>query len=126
VLSDAAGATQVILIATGSEVQLALAAQAQLAARGVAARVVSMPSWELFEKMPADYRDTVLPPSVSARVAVEAGIAMGWERYVGTSGAVVGMTGFGASAPGGTVLEKFGFTAERVVDAALKVLRQPT
>jgi transketolase len=126
VLSDAAGALQVVLIATGSEVQLALAAQAQLAERGVAARVVSMPSWELFEKMPADYRDTVLPPSVSARVAVEAGIAMGWERYVGTSGAVVGMTGFGASAPGGTVLEKFGFTAERVVDAALKVLRQPS
>jgi transketolase len=122
VLSDAAGAPQVVLIATGSEVPLALAAQAMLAESGVAARVVSMPSWELFEKMPADYRNAVLPPSVSARVAVEAGIAMGWERYVGAGGAVVGMTGFGASAPGGTVLEKFGFTAERVVEAVEGVL----
>jgi len=135
VLSDAAGAPQAVLIATGSEVQLALKAQGMLAERGVAARVVSMPSWELFEKMPRDYRDAVLPPAVSARVAVEAGIAMGWERYVGASGAVVGMTGFGASAPGGTVMEKFGFSAERVVDAALgvlgrlsssKVVRQPS
>ena len=121
VLSDA-GEPQAVLIATGSEVQLALNAQALLAERGVAARVVSMPSWELFEKMPRDYRDAVLPPAVTARVAVEAGIAMGWERYVGASGAVVGMTGFGASAPGGTVMEKFGFTSERVVDAALRVL----
>jgi transketolase len=81
-----------------------------------------MPSWELFEKMPRDYRDAVLPPAVSARVAVEGGIAMGWERYVGAGGAVVGMAGFGASAPGGTVMEKFGFTAERVAEAALRVL----
>ena len=121
VLSDA-GEPQAVLIATGSEVQLALNAQALLAERGVAARVVSMPSWELFEKMPREYRDAVLPPAVTARVAVEAGIAMGWERYVGASGAVVGMTGFGASAPGGTVMEKFGFTSERVVEAALRVL----
>jgi transketolase len=122
VLSDAAGTPQVVLIATGSEVPLALKAQAILAERAVAARVVSLPCWELFEKMPRGYRDAVLPPAVSARVAVEAGIPMGWERYVGSSGAVVGMTGFGASAPGGTVMEKFGFTAERVSDAALSVL----
>jgi len=125
VLSDA-DEPQAVLIATGSEVQLALKAQGMLSERGVAARVVSMPSWELFERMPRDYRDAVLPPAVSARVAVEAGIAMGWERYVGDSGTVVGMTGFGASAPGETVMEKFGFTAERVVDAALRVLgRRP-
>jgi transketolase len=125
VLSDAVD-PQVLLIATGSEVQLALKAQEVLSERGVAVRVVSMPSWELFEEMPRDYRDAVLPPAVAARVAVEAGIAMGWERYVGDSGTVVGMTGFGASAPGGTVMEKFGFTAERVVEAALRVLgRRP-
>jgi len=125
VLSDA-DEPQAVLIATGSEVQLALKAQGMLSERGVAARVVSMPSWELLERMPRDYRDAVLPPAVSARVAVEAGIAMGWERYVGDSGTVVGMTGFGASAPGETVMEKFGFTAERVVDAALRVLgRRP-
>jgi transketolase len=122
VLSDGAGAPQVVLIASGSEVQLAVKAQGMLAEKGVAARVVSMPSWELFGKMPRDYRDAVLPPTVPARVAVEAGIAMGWERYVGASGAVVGMSGFGASAPGGTVMEKFGFTAEHVVAAALGVL----
>jgi transketolase len=122
VLSDGSGAPQVVLIATGSEVQLAVKAQGMLAEKGVAARVVSMPSWELFERMPRDYRDAVLPPAIAARVAVEAGIGMGWERYVGAGGAVVGMSGFGASAPGGTVMEKFGFTAERVADVALSVL----
>jgi transketolase len=122
VLSPAAGEPRAVLIASGSEVQLALKAQSLLAGDGVAASVVSMPSWELFEAMPGDYRDSVLPPTVRARVAVEAGIAMGWERYVGAAGAVVGMTGFGASAPGGTVMEKFGFTGERVRDAVLKVL----
>ena len=122
VLSDAPGEPEVVLIATGSEVHLALKAQGMLAARGVAGRVVSMPSWELFEKMPADYRDSVLPPAVRARVAVEAGIGMGWERWVGAFGEVVCQAGFGASAPGGTVMEKFGFTAERVVEAVLKVL----
>jgi transketolase len=125
VLSDAPGAPEVILIATGSEVQLALKAQGQLSERGVAARVVSMPSWELFEKTPPDYRDSVLPPAVRARVAVEAGVNMGWERWVGSSGAVVGQAGFGASAPGGTVMEKFGFTAERVVETVLRVLGRP-
>jgi transketolase len=126
VLSDCADAPEAILIGSGSEVHLALKAQSLLAEKGVAARVVSLPSWELFEKMPADYRDSVLPPGVRVRVAVEAGIGMGWERYVGASGAVVGMAGFGASAPGGVVMEKFGFTAERVVEAVWRVLgRQP-
>jgi transketolase len=126
VLSDAAGPAEVVLIGSGAEVHLALKAQAVLAEKGVAARVVSLPSWELFDQMPPAYREAVLPPSVGARVAVEAGIALGWERYVGDSGAVVGMTGFGASAPGGTVMEKFGFTTERVVGAVWRVLgRQP-
>jgi transketolase len=88
-------------------------------------RVVSLPSWELFENMPQGYRDAVLPPEVRARVAVEAGIAMGWERYIGPTGAVVGMGSYGASAPGDTVMEKFGFTAERVVEAVMGILKNP-
>jgi transketolase len=125
VLSAPEGTPQAILIATGSEVHVAVEAQGLLAAKGVAASVVSMPSWELFEKMPQNYRDAVLPPAVRVRVAVEAGIGMGWERYVGASGVVVGMSGFGASAPGGTLMEKFGFTPERVADAVLGILNQP-
>jgi len=121
-LSDAGGPPRVILIASGSEVHLALKAQGLLAAKGVAARVVSMPSWELFEKMPREFRDSVLPPEVTARLAVEAGIGMGWERYVGAAGAGVFMTGFGASAPGETVMEKFGFTAATVAEKTLKLL----
>jgi transketolase len=126
VLSDSAGAPEALLIASGSEVHLALKAQEMMAVRGVAGRVVSMPSWKLFEKMPSDYRDAVLPPAVRARVAVEAGVALGWERWVGASGAVIGQAGFGASAPGGTVMEKFGFTAEHVLETVLSLLgRQP-
>jgi transketolase len=126
VLSDAVDELQVILVATGSEVHLALKAQEMLSERGVAARVVSMPSWELFERMPPDYRNAVLPPDVTARVVVEAGVAMGWERYMGAGGLGVFITDFGASAPGGTVMEKFGFTAEHVVETALRVVgRQP-
>ena len=124
ILSDSAGFPEAILIASGSEVHLALTAQALLAEKGAAVRVVSLPSWELFERMPQDYRDSVLPPAVKARVAVEAGIGMGWERCTGPDGAVVGLTGFGASAPGDTVMEKFGFTADRVVEAVLGVISQ--
>jgi len=119
------GEPQAVLIATGSEVHLAVTAQGLLAEKGVAASVVSIPSWELFEKMPQEYRDAVLPPAVRVRVAVEAGIGMGWERYVGGSGVVVGMNGFGASAPGGILMEKFGFTAVRVVDTVLEILNRP-
>jgi transketolase len=125
VLSAPEGAPQAILIATGSEVHLAVEARDLLAEKGVAASVVSMPSWELFEKMPQSYRDSVLPPDASVRVAVEAGIGMGWERYTGASGAMVGMSGFGASAPGGTLMEKFGFTAVRIVEAVLGILNDP-
>jgi transketolase len=125
VLSAPADESQAILIATGSEVHVALAAQGLLAEKGVAASVVSVPSWELFEKMPQSYRESILPPAISARVAVEAGVTLGWERYVGASGIVVGMNGFGASAPGGTLMEQFGFTPERVADAVLRVLSKP-
>jgi transketolase len=123
VLADSRqGNPQVILIGTGSEVAAALGAQKLLAEKGVAARVVSMPSWELFERQPQSYRDSVLPPTVMARVAVEAGVPLGWHKYVGPAGDVVGMTRFGASAPGPVVFEKFGFTPENVAARALRLL----
>ncbi len=118
VLWESAATPEVILLGTGSETHLALEAGKQLAAEGVAVRVVSLPSWELFDNQPADYREGVLPPAVRARVAVEAGITLGWEHYVGLDGAVVGMTGFGASAPAEELYEKFGITPECVVEAA--------
>ena len=115
-----------ILIATGSEVSLALAAQAQLVNEGVRSRVVSMPSWELFEAQSTDYRDSVLPPSVRARVSIEAGSPFGWERYVGPGGAILGVRRFGASAPGPIVMAHFGLTVDHVVAAAKAVLvREP-
>lgn len=113
---------RVLLIASGSEVAIALAAYDALTAEGIAARVVSMPSWELFEEQPRTYRDAVLPPSVQARVAVEAGVQLGWERYIGTRGAFVGMTGFGASAPYETAYRGFHITPEDVVQAARRCL----
>jgi transketolase len=112
----------VILIGTGSEVQLAVKAQELLAADGIAARVVSMPSWELFEAQPADYRESVLPPTVIARVSIEAGTPIGWERYVGLRGAAVGLNRFGASAPYKTIYEKLGITAEAMAEAARDLL----
>lgn len=124
VLADSDGKPDIILIAAGSEVHIALKAQKELAQKGVGARVVSMPSWELFEKTPQEYKDRVLLPEVTARIAIEAGIPMGWERYVGSGGAVIGMTGFGASAPGNFVMEKFGFTPENVVQKALELLKR--
>ena len=123
VLSDpAAGRAEVVLLATGSEVHVALAAQDLLAAGGVDARVVSLPSWELFDAQPQEYRDAVLPPSLTARVAVEAAGTFGWERYVGTTGAVVGMRSFGASAPAGDLAAHFGLTPESVAQAAREQL----
>jgi transketolase len=123
VLADAAvGEPDVILIATGTEVSLAVAAYEELTAEGVNARVVSMPSWELFDRQPPDYREQVLPPSVTARVAVEQASSLGWERYVGTTGRVIGMHTFGASAPLKDLQEKFGFTPQAVVAAAKEQL----
>jgi transketolase len=123
VLDDDDGTPDVILIGTGSEVQHAVAAADTLRAEdGVKVRVVSMPSWELFEAQPAEYRDTVLPPDVSARVAVEAASPHGWERYVGSDGAVIGIDRFGASAPGDVNMQKFGFTPENVAAHARQVM----
>ncbi|WP_173570632.1 transketolase [Acetobacter conturbans] len=118
VLADSGKTPAVIIIATGSEVSLAIEAHEKLEAEGVASRVVSMPSWELFEEQPQSYRDEVLPPSVTARVAVEAASPIGWHRYVGLTGEVVCMHGFGASAPASALLKKFGFTVEAVLAAA--------
>lgn len=128
VLWQSGGAPQVILIGTGSELQLALQAGRQLAAEGVAVRVVSMPSWELFERQPPAVRDAVLPPSCDCRVAVEAGASMGWARYVGANGRTVTLDRYGASAPCQILAEKFGFTVANVVHVAREALagRRPS
>lgn len=119
VLAEAGhGKPDVILIGTGSEVALCIAAHEELARDGIAARVVSMPSWELFEQQDDAYRDSVLPPEVTARVSVEEGSVIGWDRYVGTTGAKIGMHTFGSSAPIQDLQTKFGFTPEKVVAAA--------
>jgi transketolase len=122
VLSEANGQRpDLILIATGSEVQLALAAQAPLQKKGIAVRVVSMPSCELFERQDQGYRDTVLPPTVRKRLAIEAGAPLPWYRWVGLDGDIIAMTSFGASGPWQDVMRHFGFTAEHVVERALKL-----
>jgi transketolase len=108
----------VILIASGSEVQLCISAYERLKQEGIAARVVSMPSWELFEQQDRHYREEVLPPSVKARVTVEAGAVIGWDRYAGPEGTIIGMHGFGGSAPATGLMRKFGFVADRVLQAA--------
>ena len=118
VLIDGPGTAQVILIASGSEVSLCLAARGLLASEGIAARVVSMPSWELFEAQDEAYRESVLPPALAARVTVEEGSTIGWDRYAGPGGIVLGMHTFGLSAPIKVVAEHFGFTPERVAEAA--------
>jgi transketolase len=118
VIADAPGGQpQSILIATGSEVSLCLSAHEQLVAAGIRSRVVSLPSWEIFDSQPAAYRDEVLPPSVTARVAVEQASSLGWARYVGTTGRVIGMQTFGASAPLKALQQKFGFEPEQIVAA---------
>ena len=106
------------MIGTGSEVQICLDAAEVLAKDGVKARVVSMPCWELFDDQPQSWQDEVLPPGVTNRVAVEAGIKMGWEKYLGANGKFVGMDGFGASAPAEELYEHFGITAAKVAAAA--------
>ncbi|MDQ5809159.1 MAG: transketolase [Actinomycetota bacterium] len=122
-LADAdGGEPDVILIGTGSEVAVALEARNVLSDQGVSARVVSMPSWEIFEKQDQGYKDSVLPPNIETRVSVEAGVTLGWERYVGFKGASVGIERFGASAPGETVLQNLGITPENVANHALELL----
>lgn len=115
VLAREDGPLKVILIASGSEVTLALEARSILQVEGIGVRVVSLPCWELFDAQTPAYREEVLPSGSALRVAIEAGIGMGWERYVGSSGTIVCMTGFGASAPGDTLMKKFGFTADQLV-----------
>jgi transketolase len=123
VLADAdSSEPDAILIGTGSEVAVALEARNLLAGQDVSARVVSMPSWEIFDAQEQEYKDSVLPPNVETRVSVEAGVTMGWERYVGCKGASVGIDRFGASAPGETVLERLGITPEKVANEALELL----
>src|SRR5262249_35288317 len=113
---------EVILIGSGSEVSLCVAAYEQLTAEGVRARVVSMPSWELFERQPEAYRESVLPPAIAARVAVEQASTLGWAAYVGPLGEAIGMNALGASAPLKALQTKSGFTPDRVVTAARETL----
>ena len=125
VLADSPGGNpEVILIASGSEVSLAVEAHEKLGAEGIRSRVVSMPSWEIFDHQSQEYRDSVLPPSVTARVAVEQGSTFGWERYVGLRGRIIGMKTFGASAPLKELQRKFGFEPEQVAAAARELLRR--
>ena len=118
------GRPDLVLIGTGSEVSLAVAAREKLSERKIQARVVSMPSWELFDLQPKEYRDSVLPASIKRRVAVEAALPQGWHRYVGDGGDVIGIERFGASAPGNVVMEKLGFTVNHVVERALALLER--
>ena len=123
VMADANGSPpEVILIASGSEVSLAVDAHEALASQGIRSRVVSMPSWDIFEHQPASYRDDVLPPRVKARIAIEQASVLGWDRYVGPEGRVIGMKTFGASAPLKELQRKFGFEPERVVAVAKELL----
>jgi transketolase len=116
------GKVDVILIATGSEVSIAVEAQDRLAAESIGARVVSMPSWALFDKQSQTYRDEVLPPNITARIAIEAGVTLGWSKYVGEKGDVIGLDRYGASAPYQVIYEKLGFTAANVVERVKKLL----
>jgi transketolase len=118
VLADSGRTPQVILIATGSEVSLCVEVYERLTSEGVAARVVSMPSWDLFEKQDQAYRDRVLPPDVVGRVAIEQGASLGWDRYVGLGGAILAMHTFGASAPNADLKTRFGFTPDHLYEAA--------
>jgi transketolase len=128
VLADSHGTPEVILIGTGSEVQLCLGAAERLAKEGLRTRVVSLPCWRLFEAQSAEYQEDVLPPAVRARVAVEAASTFGWSRYVGIEGSIIGIgqSDFGASAPIGALLKQFGFTVERIVEAARDQVRKHT
>jgi transketolase len=122
ILVDSDGDPDIVLIGTGSEVDLAVMAREVLGSYDISARVVSLPSWELFDRQPADYRSSVLGPEGTARLSVEAGTVIGWDRYTGCNGGSVGIDTFGASGPGAEVLAHFGFTKERVAAAALRLL----
>ncbi|MBI4284343.1 MAG: transketolase, partial [Chloroflexi bacterium] len=122
ILWEAGNTPRVILIGTGSEVHIALEAGKLLQTKGIAARVVSLPSWEMFEAQPPKYRQSVLPPGLRARVSIEAGTPLGWERYVGSEGIAIGISRFGASAPGEVIYQQLGLTPQRLVEAALRLI----
>ncbi|MDP2932488.1 MAG: transketolase C-terminal domain-containing protein, partial [Chloroflexota bacterium] len=126
ILWESGTAPDVILIGTGSEVHIALEAGKRLAKMSTAARVVSLPSWELFDAQPEEYRNSVLPPVIRNRVSIEAATSLGWERYVGLDGTAIGIKRFGASAPGEVIYEKLGLTPDRVVDEARQLLQKKT
>jgi transketolase len=123
VLWEASESPEVILLGTGSELHIAMEAGKLLQERGVSARVVSFPSWELFQAQSEEYRRSVLPPDIRARVSIEAGTSMGWERYVGTDGVAIGVSHFGASAPIDVLYKEFGLTAQHVADEAARLVR---
>jgi transketolase len=116
-------APQVVLIATGSEVALALAAQEKLLAQGIRARVVSLPCWEIFAAQSPEYQDSVIPRTIKARVSIEAGVTLGWQRWVGSEGVAIGLDRFGASGPGGVLMKKFGLDADAVVHAVTSLVK---
>ena len=122
ILWESAPDPDLILIATGSEVSITLSAGRELAAKGIKVRIVSLPSWEIFDRQPEGYRNSVLPQQVTKRIAVEAGIKLGWEHYIGLSGKIIGMETFGASAPAPVLYEKFGLTAGKIIEAAKELL----
>jgi len=124
ILWETAATPDIVVIGTGSEVHIALEAGKLLEDKGVKARVVSLPSWELFDDQPTEYRNEVLPPNLKARVAIEAASPMGWERYVGQEGVTMGLPGFGTSAPGKVIYEKLGLTVQHVVNESLKLLEK--
>ena len=115
---------QLILIATGSEVSLIVEAQKKLQAQGFIVRTVSMPSWELFDLQPQEYRDFVLPPSIPAKLSVEAGVSQGWKRYVGCHGASIAIDKFGASAPGSVMMHQYGFTVDHICQKSIALMEK--
>ena len=124
ILWESSDSPDVILIATGSEVHIAMEAGHQITEQGITCRVVSLPSWELFEEQSQDYKESVLPPNITTRVSIEAASPMGWERYIGSTGRFIGLSRFGASAPAATLYEKFGLTAQHVVEEVNAILKQ--
>jgi transketolase len=124
VLADLGGKPELILMASGSEVNLIVHAGERLVEEGVGVRLVSFPSWELFEKQSPEYRNSVLPPEITGRIAVEAGVSQGWCRWVGEKGRTVTLDRFGASAPGKVIFEEFGFTVENVLSMAREITRE--
>jgi transketolase len=122
ILAESGGTPQVILLSSGSEVHIAHAAYKTLTAEGIRARLVSLPCWELFAEQPQSYRDSVLPPSVTARVSIEAGVTTGWQRWIGDHGVAIGIDRFGASAPYQRIYQEYGLTPEAVVSAAKQMM----